>query len=311
VEAAATIHNPRRCGSSCDRRTGTTCQAFALNEKTTHQKFMELRMFKISTVSVAFAITCLLLPRFDRPVIADDGWGTITGQIVVKGKAPENPPEDVGDNPDRGLCLVDGKPPLDDNIIVGDAGQLKDVFVMMYLGRGDDEPTYHPSFEETKKKSVTIDNVKCRFEPHALFVRPGQKVTLKNSDNVGHNCHITTFNNEHNINLPPNGSVKLIMTESDKIPGEVKCDVHKWMDGVILVRDNPYVAITDADGKFKIENIPAGNWKFQFWHKKTGYMRDLEVAGKDVGRRGEVELEIANGKTLDLGKLSFPAESFK
>ncbi len=241
----------------------------------------------------------------------DDGWGNIVGQVFVKGTPPANPPEELGDNPDKALCLVDGKPPLDDNIIVGKNGELRDVYVMMYLGRGDDEPTFHPSYDEKKAQSITIDNVKCRFVPHALFVRPGQKLNLKNSDNVGHNCHITTFNNEHNINLPPNGTVELELTESDKIPGEVKCDVHKWMDGVIMVRDNPYVAITDADGKFKIENVPAGNWKFQFWHKKVGYLRDLEVTGKDVGRRGEVELKISNGEELDLGKLQLPADSFK
>ena len=53
----------------------------------------------------------------------------------------------------------------------------------------------------------------------------------------------------------------MVLQHSEKVPGEVKCDVHKWMDGVLMVRDNPYVAITDAQGKFQIENIPAGEWK--------------------------------------------------
>lgn len=242
----------------------------------------------------------------------DDAWGHLTGRIVVQGEVPDSQPENVANSPDKAVCLVDGKVPLDDNIVVNDDGGLRDVFVMMYLGRNEEEPDYHPSYKELKEaQSLAIDNVKCRFEPHALFVRTGQKLTLKNSDPIGHNCHIVTFNNEHNINLPPGGSLDLVLEHSEKVPGEVKCDVHKWMDGVLMVRDNPYVAITDAEGNFTIENIPAGKWKFQFWHKKVGYLRALDVKGKKVGRRGEVEFEITQDQSLDLGNLSLPAEAFK
>ncbi len=253
-------------------------------------------------------------PTATKPVkstATPDGWSTLTGQIVVTGDKPAIEDEVLGDNPDKGLCLIDGQPPKDDNIVIGDSGGLRDVYVMMYLGRGDDEPEVHPSYDEAKSQTLTIDNVKCRFVPHALFVRTGQKLELKNSDPVGHNCHITTFNNEENINLPPNGSVDITLKEEDKVPGEVKCDVHKWMDGVIMIRDNPYVAITDADGKFEIKNIPAGNWKFQFWHKKIGFLKTLEVPGKELGRRGETELELTADETLDLGTLNLPGDSFK
>jgi plastocyanin len=256
---------------------------------------------------IAIAANCCTA---SEPGNQDDAWGHLTGKIVVKGQVPANPPEDVANNADKDVCLIDGKVPLDDNIVAGDKGELRDVYVMMYLGRGVDEPTYHPSYEKKKEKEISIDNVKCRFVPHALFVRPGQKLTLKNSDAIGHNCHIVTFNNEHNINLPPNGSHELVLENSEKIPGEVKCDVHKWMDAVLLIRDNPYVAITDAEGNFKIENIPAGDWKFQFWHKKVGYLKTIDANGKEVGRRGEIELSIGKDKTLDLGTLKLPAEAF-
>lgn len=242
---------------------------------------------------------------------ADQAWGSLSGKIVVEGAAPVSAPEDVANNADKAICLVDGEVPVDDNIVVDENNGLRDVFVMMYLGRNEDEPEYHQSYKELKNQSLSIDNVRCRFEPHALFVRTGQKLTLKNSDPVGHNCHIITFNNEHNINLPPGGSIDLVLEHGEKVPGEVKCDVHQWMDAVLMVRDNPYVAITKADGSFTIENIPAGKWKFQFWHKKVGYLKTLEVEGKIVGRRGEVEFEISEGRSQDLGTLKLPAESFK
>jgi hypothetical protein len=37
---------------------------------------------------------------------------------------------------------------------------------------------------------------------------------------------------------------------------ELTCDVHKWMRGYIVVHTNPYLAVSDATGKLKIEGIP-------------------------------------------------------
>lgn len=244
----------------------------------------------------------------------DAGWGNLTGKIVVKGEVPANAPEDVGNSPDRALCLVDGKIPLDDGIVVGKNQELRDVYVMMYIGRRDKAPEkFHPSYDEKKQVKLVLDNVNCRFAPKATFARPGQTLILKNSDNCGHNCHITTFEHEYNPNIPANKEVEVTLEDaSDRIPGEVKCDIHKWMDAVILIRDNPYVAISAADGTFKIENIPPGDWKFQFWHKKVGYLKTLEVKDYEVNsKRGYIETKIEADKTIDLGTVTLPAEAFK
>ncbi|MDG1874243.1 MAG: hypothetical protein P8J27_10045 [Mariniblastus sp.] len=239
-------------------------------------------------------------------------WGSLTGQIVIDGDVPKMAPEDVEGNPDKAACLVDGKIPVDDGIVANDKKQLRDVFVLMYVGRGAAVPEkFHPSYDETKKVKLTLDNQKCRFVPKSVFARTGQTLIMKNSDDVGHNCHITTFQQEHNINIPAGKEIELKLEDTpDKIPGEVRCDIHKWMDSVIFIRDNPYVAISDETGKFKIENIPAGDWKFQFWHKKAGYLKTLEIKGYTPDRRGCIEATIAKDKSLDLGVLKLPAEAF-
>ena len=83
------------------------------------------------------------------------------------------------------------------------------------------------------------------------------------------------------------------------------------MDAVILIRENPYVAITDADGKFTIKNIPPGDLKFQFWHKKGGYLKTIEIDGYEPDRRGTIETTIKEGETLDLGTLKLPGDALK
>jgi plastocyanin len=238
-------------------------------------------------------------------------WGHLSGTITVDGEVKPPAEEAVGDHADKAVCLVDGKIPVDDNIIVNpDNKGLQNVYVLMYEKKKKPE-AYHPSYEEAKSKPVVLDNINCRFVPHAVFVRTGQKLTLKNSDPVGHNCHITTFNNEHNPTLPANSEAEVTFDAEDTRLGSVTCDLHKWMDGAIFIRDNPYVAITDADGKFTIENLPEGDWEFQFIHKKVGYLKKLEISNYKVSKKGVVKVGIKSNETMDLGEMKLPAKSLK
>lgn len=239
-------------------------------------------------------------------VWGQDAWGHLAGRIKVSGAVPAPSAEDI--DKDQAVCMKDGVKPLDDNLLVDREGYLRDVFVMMLLKPGSN-PKIHPSYEARQAQQLVLDNVNCRFVPHALVVRTGQTLTLKNSDDVGHNCHIVTMKNEENVNLPQHGSVEIKLKAADKTPGNVVCDIHKWMDAVVLVRDEPYAAVTDEQGKFLIENLPAGKWTFQFWHKKGGYLSGIPIGSDKTGKRGEVEVEIKAGETFDFGELVVPAAS--
>lgn len=231
-------------------------------------------------------------------------WGSLTGQIIVEGDIPAGVPENVGDHKDKPVCLVDGELPMDDNVMINEENKgLKNVVIMMYQKKPTPVPT-HPSYDELKAEPVVLDNVNCRFVPKVVFVRPGQELILRNSDPVGHNCHINAFNNEHNPLLPANDEITMVLENEEKSPAKVTCDLHTWMDSVIMIRDNPYVAVSDEEGKFTIENLPPGDWKFQFWHQEPGYMRKLQVpGGAKVGRKGEIDVTITKGETKDLGEM--------
>ena len=41
---------------------------------------------------------------------------------------------------------------------------------------------------------------------------------------------------------------------------DVACDVHGWMQGWIVVADNPYYAVTEKNGTFAIKDIPPGKY---------------------------------------------------
>ena len=49
-----------------------------------------------------------------------------------------------------------------------------------------------------------------------------------------------------------------------------RCDIHGWMSGWIVVVDQPYYTITDADGNFSLSDVPPGIYKLNCWQEKLG-----------------------------------------
>lgn len=252
---------------------------------------------------------CLIFLTWCPSAAAQDAWGHLTGKIIVEGMVPAPDELTIGTD-DRPYCLARGKAFSDRSLLVGPGGGLQHAYVMMYFGRGDtNRPAVHPSYEDAANQSVALNNKDCRFQPRAIFVRSGQNLEFQNSDTIGHNCHVVTMKNEENVSLGAGQSLELSLATADRVPGIVKCDVHPWMEALILVRDEPYVAITGEDGSFRIENIPAGEWTFQFWHKRPGFLKTMTQDGEKIlGRRGEIKVTIADGETLDLGELKIAVD---
>ena len=51
---------------------------------------------------------------------------------------------------------------------------------------------------------------------------------------------------------------------------KLKCDVHPWMAGFVVISKNPYFAVTKEDGTFQIKDVPAGTYTIEAWHEKLG-----------------------------------------
>lgn len=90
------------------------------------------------------------------------------------------------------------------------------------------------------------------------------------------------------------------------------CDYHAWMSCYVLLRDNPYMAKTDSNGRFEIRNLPVGEHVFRFWHERIGYvpLPDIPGATKSPKRNGRVTIGI-RGRTTKLKDVSLPAKLFE
>jgi len=140
--------------------------------------------------------------------------------------------------------------------------------------------------------TVNVNNKDCAFEPHVSVAMKGSKMDISNSDSILHTTHpyidgISFFN----LPLPPGGTPPRPRPIPRSGVMSIRCDVHKWMQGYMMVHTNPYIEVTDAQGKLAIEAIPPGTYPYVVWHEQLGEKKgDVEiVAGKPAELRIEFE----------------------
>lgn len=121
----------------------------------------------------------------------------------------------------------------------------------------------------TPQSTPTVDQNGIRFEPHVLPILVGTTVKFHNSDDVQHNVFTPSPAGDFfNLGAWPKGDSRpFTFAKMGKV--ELLCNVHHEMRGYILVLQNPYFAVTDKDGNFRISNIPPGNYQLKVWHERA------------------------------------------
>ena len=231
-------------------------------------------------------------------------WGDLEGQFIYKGTPPT--PMKIVPDKDVEFC---GKVGLvrEDVVVNKQNGGIANIVVYLFPAAGQ-KIKIHPDAEKPPAEKLLLDNKKCRFDPHVMGIRAGQTLVIGNSDPFGHNTKAAFFENaEFNDTIPAGGKIEKVFSKGETAPTAFECSIHNsWMKAYVLVRDNPYFAVTDKDGKFSIKNIPVGEHTFIVWHE-TGYLVDVTVDGKptkwQIGTRakGRVKVNIKPGANL-LGK---------
>lgn len=235
---------------------------------------------------------------------APTGWASLRGAFKYSGP-PVDPARLVADK-DSEVC---GKHPLfDESVVVGPDGGLANVAVYLRTKK----PPVHPELESPAQADVVLDNKNCRFEPHVAFLRTSQKLLIKNSDPVGHNSKIDgQVNPSVNVLVPADEASPQTFPQEEPQPMKVGCNIHPWMGAWILVRNDPYAAVSGSDGGFSIEKLPAGKeLEFQLWHEKGLNFPGLQVNGVKVDSKGRFKLKLEPDQELVLN-FEVPATALK
>jgi len=230
----------------------------------------------LSGLLTVIATAIVAAPAQSYEVTAVSGGGTIEGTVTYRGDVPTKKII-----PSKNVETCGG--PREEPLIRVGADQAVESAAVYLVGvaKGKAWPE--------QGKTPELDNVKCRFEPEVQVI-PAGPLDVVNGDPVLHNTHgyygkRTAFN----LALP---------NEGQRIPVELKragtvridCDAHGWMEGWIYVVDNPYYAITGADGKFTISDVPPGDYKLVAVQSFTGPI-EMPVTVKG-GESTKLEIEL-------------------
>lgn len=199
---------------------------------------------------------------------ASQGNGTIAGKVVFKGK---HTPAKLPVGKDKDVC---GDSKVDASLVVAGDGGVKDAVVQIAgLREG-----------RTAPKEAVLDQVKCEYVPHVLVVPAGGTVKIMNGDGILHNVHTVSKENKPFNRAQPKFMKEITETFAKPEVIAVRCDVHGWMSGWIVVTDNVLYDVSQADGTIRLADVPVGKYSLEVWHEKLGKTtQQVEVkAGETV-----------------------------
>jgi plastocyanin len=122
------------------------------------------------------------------------------------------------------------------------------------------------AFEQSPVGHGTMDQRRETFVPHVLAVMTGTTVDFPNSDRIYHNVFSLSKTQSFDLGRYAVGRSKSVRFDR---PGIVRvfCDIHSHMSGFILVFSHPYFAVTDIEGRYRIDNIPPGAYNVVAWNE--------------------------------------------
>jgi plastocyanin len=124
------------------------------------------------------------------------------------------------------------------------------------------------AFEASDGGHAVMDQRNESFAPHVLAITTGTTVDFPNSDRFYHNVFSLSKTKAFDLGRYAAGHSKFVRFDR---PGIVRvfCDIHSHMNAFILVFSHPFFALTDAEGRYRIENVPPGTYGVVAWNEGT------------------------------------------
>jgi plastocyanin len=124
------------------------------------------------------------------------------------------------------------------------------------------------AFETSEGGRAIMDQRNETFVPHVLAITTGTTVDFPNSDRFYHN--VFSLSKIARFDLGRYAAGRSHSQRFDRA-GIVRvfCEIHSHMNAFILVFSHPFFVITDADGRYRIENVPPGTYNVVAWNEGT------------------------------------------
>ena len=147
------------------------------------------------------------------------------------------------------------------------------------------------AFDALPRQRVSMDQRGETFVPRVLAITAGTVVDFPNSDPIYHNVFSLSPTRSFDLGRYEAGRSKWVRFDQ---PGIVRvfCDIHSHMSAYILVFGHRYFAVTDEQGRYRLDQVPPGSYQVVAWHEPfPSQVRTVTVP--DGG--GDVELNFELG----------------
>lgn len=137
----------------------------------------------------------------------------------------------------------------------------------------------------------------CTFRPHVQVVAPiGARLRLLNSDRTARTWRLANGDNSE-MTLDMRGFASRQFTLADQGMLEIR---DRPGNAWVVVAGHPYYTVSDADGQFRLYDVPPGKYTLVVWHEPVAIRTrgDQVVYTKAVTHKSKIEVRVGKNKNI-------------
>jgi plastocyanin len=119
-----------------------------------------------------------------------------------------------------------------------------------------------------------------RFVPTVLAVQVGDTVSFPNFDPYFHNVFSYSKVKRFDLGRYAEGASAEVVFDKPGV-AQVFCEIHSSMRAYIHVFDTPYFAVSDEQGRFKVEDVPEGAYRLRVWQEGLPELEQVVEVSSD------------------------------